>query len=121
MTAAVPGILRRDDRPPIEMDAAPAPGTVAASRPTVLPRPWVRAGSRPPAPRAPPPPPRWGLLLPFTAPSRGARRRGAGASGTGPGTRLRDGSPPRRGTYRPAAPLPASRVPGPHLPHLTPT
>ena len=29
------------------MDAAPAPGTVAASRPTVLPRPWIRAGYRP--------------------------------------------------------------------------
>ena len=32
MTATVPGILRRDARPPIEMDAAPAPGTVAAYR-----------------------------------------------------------------------------------------
>ena len=41
MTAAVPGKLRRDARPPIEMDAAPAPGTAAASRPTVVPRPWV--------------------------------------------------------------------------------
>ncbi|MEK7251928.1 MAG: hypothetical protein AAB198_01555 [Actinomycetota bacterium] len=47
MTAAVPGILRQDDRPPIAMDAAPAPGTVAASRPTVVPRPWIRAGYRP--------------------------------------------------------------------------
>jgi len=42
MTAAVPGRLRQDARPPIEMDAAPAPGTVAAYRPTVVPRPWVR-------------------------------------------------------------------------------
>jgi hypothetical protein len=47
MTAAVPGILRRDARPPIEMDAAPAPGTVAAYRPTVIPRPWIQVGWRP--------------------------------------------------------------------------
>lgn len=47
MTAAVPGNLRRDDRPPIEMDAAPAPGTVAALRPTVVPRPWIHALHRP--------------------------------------------------------------------------
>jgi hypothetical protein len=44
MTAAVPGTLRRDARPPIEMDAAPAPGTAAGRRPTVVPRGWVRAG-----------------------------------------------------------------------------
>ena len=47
MTAAVPGILRRDDRPPIEMDAAPAPGTVAVYRPTAVPRPWITAAFRP--------------------------------------------------------------------------
>ena len=47
MTAMVPGKLRRDARPPIEMDAAPAPGTVAALRPTVVPRPWIRAVPRP--------------------------------------------------------------------------
>ncbi len=29
------------------MDAAPAPGTVAAYRPTVVPRPWVEVGFRP--------------------------------------------------------------------------
>jgi hypothetical protein len=29
------------------MDAAPAPGIVAAYRPTVVPRPWIRAGYRP--------------------------------------------------------------------------
>jgi hypothetical protein len=29
------------------MDAAPAPGTVAAYRPTVVPRPWVTAAFRP--------------------------------------------------------------------------
>lgn len=46
MTAMVPGKLRRDARPPIEMDAAPAPGTVAALRPTVIPRPWIRAVPR---------------------------------------------------------------------------
>src|SRR3990172_10625331 len=40
MTVAVPGKLRRDARPPIEMDAAPAPGT-ATARPTIVPRPWV--------------------------------------------------------------------------------
>jgi hypothetical protein len=37
MTSAVPGILRQDARPPIEMDAAPAPGP-AAVRSTVVPR-----------------------------------------------------------------------------------
>ena len=42
MEVAVPGILRQDARPPIEMDAAPAPGT-ASARPTVIPRPWVAA------------------------------------------------------------------------------
>ena len=42
MTVAVPGKLRRDARPPIEMDAAPAPGT-ATARPTIVPRPWVVA------------------------------------------------------------------------------
>ena len=47
MTATVPGILRRDARPPIEMDAAPAPGTVAAYRPTVVPRSWIRVAIRP--------------------------------------------------------------------------
>jgi len=47
MTAAVPGILRRDARPPIEMDAAPAPGTAAAYRPTAVPRPWITAALRP--------------------------------------------------------------------------
>jgi len=47
MTATVPGKLRRDARPPIEMDAAPAPGTVAAYRPTVVPRPWVQVATRP--------------------------------------------------------------------------
>src|SRR3972149_9236326 len=40
MTVAVPGKLRRDARPPIEMDAPPAPGT-ATSSPTIVPRPWV--------------------------------------------------------------------------------
>jgi hypothetical protein len=29
------------------MDAAPAPGTVAACRPTVVPRPWISAALRP--------------------------------------------------------------------------
>ena len=43
MTVAVPGTLRRDARLPIEMDAAPAPGIVAALRPTARPRPWVAA------------------------------------------------------------------------------
>ena len=44
MTATAPGKLRRDARPPIEMDAAPAPGVVASTRlrPTARPRPWVR-------------------------------------------------------------------------------
>lgn len=40
MTVAVPGTFRRDARPPIEMDAAPAPGT-ATARPTVEPRKWI--------------------------------------------------------------------------------
>ena len=29
------------------MDAAPAPGTVAAYRPTVVPRPWIQVATRP--------------------------------------------------------------------------
>jgi hypothetical protein len=41
MTVAVPGFLRRDARPPIEMEAAPAPGTVTALRPTAVPRPLI--------------------------------------------------------------------------------
>jgi hypothetical protein len=43
MTVAVPGFLRRDARPPIEMEAAPAPGTTTAIRPTAIPRRLVRA------------------------------------------------------------------------------
>ena len=43
MTVAVPGFLRRDARPPIEMEAAPAPGTTTAIRPTAVPRRLVRA------------------------------------------------------------------------------
>ena len=43
MTVAVPGFLRRDARPPIEMEAAPAPGTTTAIRPTAIPRHFVRA------------------------------------------------------------------------------
>jgi len=45
MTVAVPGILRRDARPPIEMEVAPAPGTTTAIRPTAIPRRLVRAES----------------------------------------------------------------------------
>jgi hypothetical protein len=42
MTPAVPGTIRRDARPPIEMEAAPAAGTAGASiRATAVPRPWV--------------------------------------------------------------------------------
>ncbi|MDP2624095.1 MAG: hypothetical protein Q8Q29_09880 [Actinomycetota bacterium] len=41
MTVAVPGFLRRDARPPIEMEAAPAPGAVTAMRPTAIPRRFV--------------------------------------------------------------------------------
>ena len=40
----MPGTLRQDDRPPIKMDAAPAPDVTAALqhvRPTARPRPWV--------------------------------------------------------------------------------
>jgi hypothetical protein len=56
MTAAVPGTLRRDARPPITTDAAPAPDAAAVIylRPTVRPRPLIRpvlvpgcAGHRP--------------------------------------------------------------------------
>jgi hypothetical protein len=43
MTAVVPGFLRQDARPPIEMEAAPAPGTTTACRPTAIPRPLVAA------------------------------------------------------------------------------
>ena len=43
MTAVVPGILRQDARPPIEMEAAPAPGTTTAFRPTAVPRPIIAA------------------------------------------------------------------------------
>lgn len=43
MTAVVPGFLRRDARPPIKMEAAPAPGTTTAFRPTAVPRPIIAA------------------------------------------------------------------------------
>ena len=45
MASAVPGTLRRDDRPPIDTDTAPAPGAVEATtapRVTAIPRPWIR-------------------------------------------------------------------------------
>lgn len=43
MTAPVPGAIHRDARPPIPVDAAPAPGAVRSGvRPTALPRPWIR-------------------------------------------------------------------------------
>jgi len=43
MTAAAPGAIRRDARPPIEMEAAPASGAaeVIPLRPTAIPRPWI--------------------------------------------------------------------------------
>ena len=41
MAAVVPETLRRDARPPMSMDAAPASGTAAAPRPTARPRPFV--------------------------------------------------------------------------------
>jgi len=41
MVVVVPETLRRNARPPMSMDAAPASGTAAAVRPTVRPRPWV--------------------------------------------------------------------------------
>ncbi len=41
MVAAVPETLRRNARPPMSMDAAPASGAAAALRPTVRPRQWV--------------------------------------------------------------------------------
>ncbi len=41
MVAVVPETLRRNARPPMSMDAAPASGTAAAQRPTVRPRQWV--------------------------------------------------------------------------------
>ena len=45
MTSAASGFLRRDARPPIDTDAAPAPDAaevVTPSRVTALPRPWIR-------------------------------------------------------------------------------
>ena len=44
MTTAAPGALRRDARPPIEMEAAPVPGAaeVIPLRPTAIPRPYIR-------------------------------------------------------------------------------
>ena len=43
MSSAAPGILRRDARPPIDTEAAPAPGAAESSttRVTALPRPWI--------------------------------------------------------------------------------
>jgi len=41
MVAVVPETLRRNARPPMSMDAAPASGTTAAIRPTAVRRPWV--------------------------------------------------------------------------------
>jgi len=41
MVAAVPETLRRNARPPMSKDAAPASGAAAAPRPTVRPRLWV--------------------------------------------------------------------------------
>jgi hypothetical protein len=41
MTVAAPGFIRRDARPPIEMEVAPAPGAAAVPRPTVVPRRWI--------------------------------------------------------------------------------
>ena len=43
MTAAAPGAIRRDARPPIKMEAAPAPGAaeVIPLRPTAIPRPYI--------------------------------------------------------------------------------
>lgn len=39
----MPGAIHRYARPPIPMDAAPAPGAVrSAVRPTATPRPWIR-------------------------------------------------------------------------------
>ena len=43
MTAVVPGFLRQDARPPIEMEAAPAPGTTTALRPTAMRQPIIAA------------------------------------------------------------------------------
>ncbi|MBM3694704.1 MAG: hypothetical protein FJW79_02030 [Actinobacteria bacterium] len=44
MTAAAPGTIQRDARPPVSLDAAPAPGAaeVALLRPTAIPRPFIR-------------------------------------------------------------------------------
>ncbi|MDX1450536.1 MAG: hypothetical protein R3246_15925 [Acidimicrobiia bacterium] len=42
MTSTVPDLIRLDARPPIEMDAAPPPGTVDGLRPTVYRRPVIR-------------------------------------------------------------------------------
>lgn len=42
-TSTAPGAIRRDARPPIPPDSAPAPGAVARLRRTVIPRPIVRA------------------------------------------------------------------------------
>ena len=42
--AAAPEHFRRDDRPPIEMEAAPPPGAADSSRPTVTMRPWINPG-----------------------------------------------------------------------------
>ena len=41
MVTVVPGTFRRNDRPPMSMDAAPASGTTVAIRPTAQPRSWV--------------------------------------------------------------------------------
>ncbi|HSQ38030.1 MAG TPA: hypothetical protein VLS92_09080, partial [Acidimicrobiia bacterium] len=43
MTAAAPGAIRRDARPPIEMEPAPASGAaeVMPLRPTAIPRPYI--------------------------------------------------------------------------------
>lgn len=44
MTAAAPGAIHRNARPPVSVEAAPAPGAaeVIPLRPTVIPRPWIR-------------------------------------------------------------------------------
>ena len=41
MAYVAPGILRRDARPPIDTEPAPAPGAAKATRITALPRPWI--------------------------------------------------------------------------------
>jgi hypothetical protein len=41
MTAVVPGFVRRDDRPPIDAEVAPAPGAAAVRWLAATERPWI--------------------------------------------------------------------------------